>query len=94
MTEIDNIKFRLNSTYNGTGQYIIYNSIDCVGDIVTSGSTTIVNGTSLVTINEPLILNENISVKFTDIKGCEICENYNIFIAQCTPLNGTAVYVS
>lgn len=93
MVEIDNIKFRLNSTYNGNGQYIIYNNIDCDGDIVLSGSTTIVNGTSLVTINQALILNDNISIKFTDIKGCEICENYNVISAVCTPFTGSAIII-
>lgn len=93
MAQIDNIKFRLNSTYDGTGQYIIYNNIDCDGDIVISGSTTISGGTSLVTINQPLILNDDISIKFTDIKGCEICENYNIITAVCTPFTGSVIII-
>jgi hypothetical protein len=81
MIEIDNISFRVNTRFDGLGKYFIYNSPSCnESDIVLSGTTNIINGSSVVNINQPLMLNENISIKFIDIKECPVCENYNIII--------------
>jgi hypothetical protein len=93
MININNIKFRLNTVFDGLGTYIIYNDTDCSGSIVLSGTTNIISGSNLVNINEQLSLNENISIKFIDNKGCNICENYNISIFECTPFTGSALYI-
>lgn len=94
MVEIDNISFKLNSTFNGEGEYYIYNSSSCESDLVLSGTTIISNGSSVVNINQPLNLSENISIKFIDIKGCIECQDYELTIPfECEPFTGTAEYV-
>lgn len=90
MNEINNISFKLNSTFDGEGQYLIYNSPSCnESDIVLSGTTNIVNGSSVVNINQPLMLNENISVKFIDIKECPVCEDFEVIVPTGTTTTST-----
>jgi hypothetical protein len=81
MIEIDNISFRVNSTFDGIGNYYIYNSSLCdISDFILSGTTNIVNGSSVVNINQPLLLNNNISIKFIDIKECNVCEDFELIV--------------
>jgi len=89
MSQVDNISFKLNSTFDGTGKYFIYNSSSCEGDLVLSGSTNIINGTSTVNINQPLNLNQNISIQFIDSKKCDVCEDYEITTTTTTTTSTT-----
>ena len=90
MNEINNISFKVNSTFDGEGQYYIYNSPSCnESDIVLSGTTNIVNGSSVVNINQPLMLNENISIKFIDIKECIVCEDFEVIVPTGTTTTTT-----
>jgi hypothetical protein len=96
MTEVNNISFKLNSSYDGIGSYFLYNGPGCDDpDLILTGSVNIINGSSIININQTLLLNNTISLKFIDNKGCIICEDYeiDIFIPECTPFTGTAQYV-
>lgn len=72
--------FTLNSSFDGTLIYELYDGLDCTGNTITySGTTEIVNGTSNVQIDD-ITITENMSLKVIDPNGCELCQNQNIVI--------------
>jgi hypothetical protein len=85
MNEINNISFTLNSTFDGLGIYYIYNSPSCDESyLVLSDSVNIINGTAIINIEGPLLLNDIISIKFIDSKGCEVCEDFGVEVTTTT----------
>jgi len=85
MSEIGNISFNVNSTFDGEGVYRIFNEPGCnLSDLILSGTTNIINDTANVNITEPLNLNENISIEFIDSKGCDVCNDFEITIPTGT----------
>lgn len=75
---IETLSFNLNSSFNGVGTYYIYNSPSCQTDLILSGTTNIVNNTSNIVITDSIEYNQNISIKFIDSKGCDVCGDFEI----------------
>lgn len=91
MNEYNKISFDLKSVYDGIGQYYIYNSELCDQNLLLSGTTEIVNGTSTINIDETLQFNSFGSIKFIDSRGCETCQSYplTILVPCGEPITGT-----
>lgn len=89
---VNKVSFKINTSFDGPATYFIYESLDCTGTLVTSGTTNIVNGSANVVVNN-IDLSEDMSIKAIDSKGCESCQAYNVEIAVCLPFSGTATYV-
>lgn len=76
MSEVNRVNFTLNSVYDGNSTFHIFDNINCTGTTVYSGSTNIIDGSSEVEINETLDIQNDVSIKFIDSKGCETCNNF------------------
>jgi hypothetical protein len=76
--------FRVNTSFNGTATYQLYDDIGCGvtgGTATYTGTTQVVNGSSLVEIDD-VELTENMSIKVVDSNGCQICQNQTIVIPE------------
>jgi hypothetical protein len=79
---INKVIFTINSNFDGTSIYEIYEGLECTGSTITySGTTNIVNGSSVVEIDD-ITLSENISIRVVDSNGCEVCQNQNVVIPE------------
>jgi hypothetical protein len=91
---INKLKFTIESNFDGSAIYRLYEGLNCSGTTVSySGTTQVVGGVGNVEINN-VDLNGDISIKIIDFGKCEACFNESIeneFI--CTPFTGTATYV-
>lgn len=74
--------FTVNTSFDGTVIYELYEGLECTGNTITyTGTTQVINGTSKVEIDN-ITLNENMSLRVIDSKGCELCENKNVVIPE------------
>jgi hypothetical protein len=93
---INKIKFNINTNFDGTAIYKIYDSFDCGltgGTVTYTGTTEVVNNIGIVVI-ENIELTENLSIHITDSNGCEFCQNQTVEnFGDCTPFTGSATYV-
>lgn len=90
---VNKIIFNINTSFDGTANYNIYNATGCTGTIIYSGTTQVTNGIGNVVIDNVELV-ENISINVIDSNGCEICSNFLIENnVICTPFNGTAIYI-
>lgn len=79
---INKVIFTVNTSFDGTVLYELYDGLECTGNTITySGTTNVVNGTSTVEIDN-ITINENMSLRVVDSKGCELCQNQNIVIPE------------
>ena len=91
---INKLKFTIESNFDGSAIYRLYEGLNCSGTTVSySGTTQVAGGVGNVEINN-VDLNGDISIKIIDFGKCEACFNESIeneFI--CTPFTGSATYI-
>jgi hypothetical protein len=79
---VNKLIFTVNTNFDGTLIYELYEGLGCTGNTISySGTTKVVNGTSNVEIDDVTVI-ENMSLKVIDSNGCTLCQNQNIVIPE------------
>lgn len=90
---VNRITFNINTSFDGTATYVVYDTTGCTGTVIYTGTTQVINNIGTVIIDN-IDITENISVTVTDSNGCEACSGFTIENdVVCTPFNGSATFI-